>query len=171
MQMIQNVLGTLGVNMRIISGGYGLVTSWNGSDWADHYAPSGSLGEVLPGDYDMLIIPGGARSHDKLKLNRHVGAFLSGFMKGGKPVATFGDALSLLEDCYLTAGYEMALPQRGLRKLSPSYVEAPYVIDRNLLSIADRSYALKAMEQFLRSRLYSASEMGGDSEGSKARAA
>ena len=93
---IQRNLQDTGANYRIICPEHGIVSSWNGEGWGHHFAVDTPLGSALGADYDMLIIPGGQRSLDKLKLTAHSRRFISSFIASCKPVAVMGDALHML---------------------------------------------------------------------------
>ena len=92
----QRALIEAGAMTKIISPDAGLVNGWSGDHWGHHYAVDAGLATALSGDYDMLIVPGGQRSLDKLKMTAHSKRFLNGFILSEKPVVMFGDALHVL---------------------------------------------------------------------------
>ncbi len=92
----QRLLQASGTFGRIISIDQGLVNGWHGRTWGHHFAVDTLLNTALAADYDMLIVPGGQRSLDKLKLTAHTRRFISGFIATAKPVIVFGEALQLL---------------------------------------------------------------------------
>lgn len=92
----QRALIEAGAMTKIISPDAGLVNGWAGDHWGHHYAVDAALGTALSGDYDMLIVPGGQRSLDKLKMTAHTKRFLNGFILSEKPVVMYGDALHVL---------------------------------------------------------------------------
>ena len=94
---IQKPLIQAGANIRIISSEHGLVHSWNGDGWGHHYAIDANLGAALGSDYAMLVIPGGARSMEKLKLTAHTKRFIGNFLAASKPVAVCGEAAGLAD--------------------------------------------------------------------------
>lgn len=96
---MQRAMQKTGANMRVVSMDQGLVNSWNGTGWGLNFAPDALLNAALAADYDMLIIPGGQRSAEKLKLTAHTKRFIGGFTDTGKPVVAFDEALELL--CYV----------------------------------------------------------------------
>lgn len=97
MNTIQRLLDDQRVYTRIISVEQGLVRGWDGGHgWGHYYAVDCSLAKALAADYDMLVIPSGKRSHDKLRLTAHTKRFISGFMQAEKPVLAMGDALELM---------------------------------------------------------------------------
>lgn len=92
----QRALIEAGATTKIISPDAGLVNGWSGNHWGHHYAVDAALSTALSGDYDMLIIPGGQRSLDKLKLTAHSKRFINGFLVSDKPVVAYGDALHIM---------------------------------------------------------------------------
>src|SRR5215218_2732659 len=46
-----------------------------------------TIGEVAAGDYDALILPGGTKNPDKLRMDETVVATIRAFAESGKPVA------------------------------------------------------------------------------------
>lgn len=92
----QKTLQEMGATMRLISSNQGLVNGWDGSGWGHNYAVDEPLNTALGVDYSALIIPGGQRSVEKLKLTAHTRRFIGSFMAADKPVAVMGDAIMLM---------------------------------------------------------------------------
>ncbi|MBI4031346.1 MAG: DJ-1/PfpI family protein [Proteobacteria bacterium] len=92
----QKALMQAGANARIVSPEPGLVNGWNGMEWGHHFAVDAPLSSALGADYAMLVIPGGTRSMDKLKITAHTKRFIGSFMAACKPVAAYNDALQIL---------------------------------------------------------------------------
>lgn len=92
----QKALMNAGADVRVISMDNGLVNSWDENGWGLNFAADQALNQALAVDYTMLMIPGGQRSIDKLKLTAHTKRFLNGFMNARKPVAMFAEAVDLL---------------------------------------------------------------------------
>lgn len=92
----QRALLSAGAAPKVVSVDQGLVNGWQGRGWGHHFAVDLPLSTSLAADFAMLVIPGGARSLDKLKMTAHTRRFIGGFMAAGKPVAVFGDAVRLL---------------------------------------------------------------------------
>lgn len=93
---VQRALAEAGATMRIISTDQGLVNGWDGQGWGHNHAVDTQLNSALGVDYDALVIPGGQRSLDKLRLTAHTRRFIGSFMGAMKPVAVMGDALALM---------------------------------------------------------------------------
>lgn len=96
MTSFQRGLLEAGANPRIVSVENGLANGWQGTTWGHYFAVDCPLPDALAADYDALVIPGGQRSLDKLKLTAHTRRFIGGFMAAHKPMAVIGDAIQLL---------------------------------------------------------------------------
>ncbi len=106
-------LENLGINCRLISVESVLVKSWNEtrdreSHWGEEYASDAPLKDALSSDYDILVIPGGRRSIEKLKLDKNIKPFITSFMRAGKPVIAYNQAIDLLLFAELVDGYSFA---------------------------------------------------------------
>ncbi len=106
----QRALTEAGANLRIVSPEQGLVNGWTGAAWGHHFAVDAVLSTALGADFQMLVIPGGQRSHDKLKLTAHTRRFVSSFMAARKPVAVMDDALSIMSSTGNINGHAFAGP-------------------------------------------------------------
>lgn len=109
--LTQRSLQSKGANTRIIGMDNGLVNSWTGDAWGHHFASDQVLSTALAADFSMLVVPGGRRSIEKLKLTAHTRRFIGGFMDAGKPVAIFDDALDLLVFAEKVDGVTVAGPE------------------------------------------------------------
>ncbi len=107
---VQKVMQEMGATMRIISTNQGLVNGWDGSGWGHNYAVDAPLNTALGVDYTALIIPGGQRSIEKLKLTAHTRRFIGSFMAAKKAVAVMGDAVQMLAHAEQLDGREISGP-------------------------------------------------------------
>ncbi len=92
----QKVMNSLGVSLKLISPDQGLVNGWEGTSWGHHFAVDQQLSTALGADFDVLVVPGGQRSLDKLKTTAHTRRFVNSFVTAQKPVVMFNDAIDLL---------------------------------------------------------------------------
>lgn len=92
----QKTLIEMGATIRLVSSNQGLVNGWDGSSWGHNYAVDEALNTALGADYAAVVIPGGQRSMEKLKLTAHTRRFIGSFMASNKPVAVMGDAITLM---------------------------------------------------------------------------
>ncbi len=108
---IQKAMIEQGASLRIISTDNGLVNGWDGKGWGHNFAVDAQLNTALGIDYDALIIPGGQRSLDKLKMTAHSRRFIGSFFAAMKPVVCMGDAVQLLAHTDHVSGKTVAGPQ------------------------------------------------------------
>jgi len=107
----QRILSEMGADIRIISTEQGVVMGWNGTGWGNNFAVDASLNTALGTDFDILIIPGGRRSHEKLRLTAHSKRFISSFIDTGKQVILMDNAVSLPLFLDLLRGRSVAGPE------------------------------------------------------------
>ncbi len=109
--MTQKALLNEGADVRVVSMSNGLVNSWSVDLWGLNFAVDTPLNKALAADYDMLVVPGGFRSVEKLVLTAHTRRFINGFVDAGKPVAIFDDALTLLLFTEKVTGVSVSGPE------------------------------------------------------------
>lgn len=95
MTAAQKALIEHGANVRIVSPETGLVNGWDITTWGHNFAVDEPLSSALGADYDMVVVPSGERSINKLKLTAHSKRFLGSFFNAQKPIAMMGDAVAL----------------------------------------------------------------------------
>jgi protease I len=110
--LTQKALINAGASIRIVSMDHGLVNSWNDLGWGLNFAADQVLSEALAADYDMLLVPGGQRSVEKLKLTAHTRRFIGGFVGMSKPVVFFEEAADLLAFADRAAGIALCGPEK-----------------------------------------------------------
>lgn len=133
----QKCLQGYGAYLRVISMDGGLVNSWNGTGWGLNFAADSVLNEALAADYSMLLVPGGRRSIDKLKLTAHTRRFVNGFLGANKPLAMSGDAVELLMHIEMMDGRTVCAPdaiERDIMLADGTYSSDLYSIDGNLMT-------------------------------------
>ncbi len=108
---IQKAMLAEGASLRIVSTDSGLVNGWDGKGWGHNFAIDAQLNSALGIDYDAVIIPGGQRSLDKLKLTAHSRRFIGSFLAAMKPVICMGDAVQLLAQTDHVTGKTVAGPE------------------------------------------------------------
>lgn len=133
----QKALLSAGGTLRIVGMDHGLINSWNDQGWGLNFATDHVLSEALAADFDMLIIPGGQRSIEKLKLTGHTRRFVGGFIGMNKAVAFFEEAVELL----LFAERAQEVCVTGPEKLKPDFIaagalwsEQDFVMSKNIIS-------------------------------------
>jgi len=104
MTALQRAFQKRGAHVRIVGMDSGLINGWTGDAWGHHYAADHTLNTALAADYDLLVVPGGTRSVEKLKLTAHTKRFVGGFVKTDKPCAILDEAIELLAAGDLAVG-------------------------------------------------------------------
>jgi protease I len=134
---IQRAMIEQGASLRIVSMDSGLVNGWDGKGWGHNFAVDAQLNTALGIDYDALIIPGGQRSLDKLKLTAHSRRFIGSFLAAMKPVICMGDAVQLLAYTDHLSGKTVAGPadkKSIIETAGGAYSEDALVNHQNLMT-------------------------------------
>jgi protease I len=95
------------------------------------------IGEVDAGDYDALILPGGTKNPDKLRMNETVIATIRAFADAGKPVAAICHGPWLLVEADLVRGRRVtSWPsiRTDLRNAGGDVVDEEAVTDGNIVT-------------------------------------
>jgi len=133
----QRVLQGCGAHICVISMDHGLVNSWNGKNWGLNFAADHMLNEALAADFSMVLVPGGRRSVDKLKLTAHTRRFINGFLNSRKSLALLGEAVELLIHIEKMDGRTVSAPEsleRDVVLADGVYSSDLYSIDKNLMT-------------------------------------
>lgn len=93
---MQRALLDVGANVRIVSSDNGIVNGWDGAGWGHNFAVDAHISKALGSDFNMLIIPGGQKSMDKLKLSAHTKRFVGHFFAANKPVVAMNEGVAAL---------------------------------------------------------------------------
>ncbi|HRK97787.1 MAG TPA: DJ-1/PfpI family protein [Alphaproteobacteria bacterium] len=111
MTTFQRAILEAGGTPHIVSVENSLVNGWRGSNWGLNHPVDKPLSNALAADYDILVIAGGERSHEKLKTTAHSKRFIGGFMAAYKPVMAVSDAVKLMADLELLQGITVSGPE------------------------------------------------------------
>lgn len=135
--LTQKALFGSGADLRIVSVDQGLVNSWNEDGWGLNYAADQILSQALAADFDMLIVPGGQRSIEKLELTAHTRRFIGGFVDTHKPVVIYEDAMELLIFSERLSGLTVSGPERFKARAEAggaTWSDEPYSVSGGVLS-------------------------------------
>lgn len=125
MTAMQRALQAAGAKACTIGMGGTLLQGWGENGWGHHFAADTLLNEALAVDYDIVIVPGGARNIENLKATAHTKRFLRGFMDAGKQVVLFDEAVALVAFAELAEGRHLADEEND------------FVVDDNLITLKD----------------------------------
>ena len=132
----QKALLALGASLKLISP-EGLVNGWHGVAWGHYFPADAQLSTMLSADYDMLIVPGGARSLAKLSQNPHTKRIVSAFVDDLKPVALSGEGVEALVIAGRADGVRVAgAPESraALESAGAIWVEEPVHLEGSVLT-------------------------------------
>ena len=137
MTEIQRALTKARAHIKIVAPEAGIVNGWQGEGWGHHFHVDAPISEALGSDFDMLVLPGGARSTEKLRQNPHTRRIVNHFLEANKPVAAIGTSVGLLALGGKISGRTVAAPaesQDELKNAGALIGEAAQEIDGNLLT-------------------------------------
>lgn len=137
MTVFQRGMMEAGAFPKIVSVENSLANGWQGTAWGHYFAVDVQLADALSADYDLLIIPGGQRSLDKLKLTAHTKRFIGGFLAAMKPVMLVGDAAQLMAYTGQANGLMLNAPAENKESLTQAgavYSENSPTIHHNVIS-------------------------------------
>ncbi len=95
MSTVQRDLLKAGAILKTVSTEPGLVNSWNNDAWGLYFPVDIQISLALGSDFDLLVVPNGARSVQKLSANPHAERIISSFMTAQKTIATVAQRRSL----------------------------------------------------------------------------
>jgi protease I len=83
----KRALEEAGATTQIVSPSGEEVQGWNHDEKADKFPVGMALGRARSDDYDALLLPGGVKNPDRLRVLTRAVEFVDGFFAAGKPVA------------------------------------------------------------------------------------
>jgi len=122
---------------RLLAPEDGQVQAFNHLDKADSFDVDVTVGEANPGDFDMLVLPGGVANPDALRMDKTAVDFIRNFFDSGKPVAAICHApWSLVEAGVLNGRTLTSWPslQTDIRNAGATWVDEEVVVDGNLIT-------------------------------------
>jgi len=152
MTIFQRGMMEAGAYPRIISVENGLANGWQGTGWGHYFAVDCQLSDALAADFDILVIPGGQRSLDKLKMTAHTRRFIGGFMAAHKPVMVIGDGLNLMSAVGLSSGHMVTGPEASKEAATAAgatWSESSPTIDGSLITCQSTPETLKELVETL----------------------
>ena len=148
----QRAMIEAGANLRVVSSEQGLVNGWQDDSWGHHFAVDTQINMALAADFDALIMPGGQKSCDKLRLTAHTRRFINGFLSAGKPVFMMNEATGMLAAIDCAQGRTVCCPENMMEMMSTAGAiveEKSMMMDNNLatcmVSDENRSECMKML--------------------------
>ncbi len=127
-----------GFFIKTVGTGSEAIKAWRAGDWSGTYAISAKLPDARHADYDALVIPGGRRSVEKLKLNESVHAFIQGFLTSGRPVIAYNSAVELILTRNVLKGKAVSAPRRLatlIEQAEGAWTEKPSTASDGILTL------------------------------------
>jgi len=125
--------------------------------------PTKDYPELKVADYDLLVIPGGAKAMEYMRQDKEILNFISAFHASGRVIACICHGAQLLISAKLVKGRKIAgyySIKDDIENAGGTYVDAPAVIDDRMITTAHYKYlgpwmkaALKQVELNLKNNM------------------
>ena len=96
-----------------------------------------SVGDAHPGDYNMLVLPGGVANPDLLRMSEEAVAFVRGFAEAGKPIAAICHGPWMLINAGLVRNRNLTswpTLQTDIRNAGGNWTDEPVVVDGGIIT-------------------------------------
>ena len=133
----KKALEAAGAMTEIVSPAENEVQGWNHDDKADLFTVDMPLKRARSDDYDALLLPGGVRNPDQLRMMMRAVEFIDGFFATGKPVAAICHAPWTLIDAEIVKGRTItSWPslKKDLINAGAHWVDREVVVDNGLIT-------------------------------------
>ena len=111
-----------------------------------------SYEDIKVKDYDLLVLPGGAKCMEKLRQEEEVLDFISKFNKSSKTIASICHGAQLLISAKVVKGKAISgyySIKDDIINAGARYVDAPCVVDKNIVSCPHYKYLGEWMHKTL----------------------
>ena len=101
--------------------------------------PTKDIPELKIEDYDLLILPGGAKSMEYMRQDKEILEFISEFNDSGKVIASICHAAQLLISAKVVDGRKISgyySIKDDINNAGAIYTDEPAVVDENIVSTA-----------------------------------
>lgn len=133
----RKALEAAGATTEIVSPAENEVQGWNHDEKADLFSVDMPLKRARSDDYDALLLPGGVKNPDQLRVLTRAVEFVDGFFATGKPVAAICHAPWTLIDAEVVKGRKMtSWPslKTDLVNAGADWVDREVVVDHGLVT-------------------------------------
>ena len=148
----QKALVTAGAVPKVVSPETGLVNGWHQNTWGHNFYVEVKPGNVLPSQYDGLLVPGGERSMAALFDNAHARRIVKGMIEAGKPVGLFDEAVELLVRAEAVSGRTVTGAEKAraaVEAAGGTWSEGPVTVDDKLMTAVSSEQLPAFIEAFL----------------------
>jgi protease I len=133
----RKALETAGAETQIVSPQSREVRGWKLTEWGDSFPVQQALDGADAGQFDALLLPGGAMNPDHLRMNEKAVAFVRSFFDEARPVAAICHAPWSIIEAGKARGRKIASwpsLKTDLRNAGAEWVDEQVVVDSNLVS-------------------------------------
>lgn len=133
----RKALEEAGATIEIVSPAEEVVQGWNHDEKADLFTVDMPLKRARSDDYDALLLPGGVKNPDKLRMLTRAVEFVDGFFAAGKPVAAICHAPWTLIEAEMVKGRKItSWPslKTDLINAGAVWVDREVVVDHGLVT-------------------------------------
>jgi protease I len=128
----QKALQAAGMVVHVVSPAGATLQAWDRDAKSEPIAVDRALAEADPRDYDALVLPGGVRNPDELRLDADAVRFVGAIVEAGKPVAAICHGPWLLVEADVVRGMQMtSWPslRTDLRNAGALWTDVPVIQD------------------------------------------
>lgn len=151
----RKALDRLGAQTHIVSPQENEVRGWNIKRWGKSAAVDVPLESADPHNFDALLLPGGVKNPDKLRMNSKAVEFVKHFVDAGKPIAAICHGpWTLIEAGGIQGRTLTSWPslKTDIRNAGGTWVDEEVVVDRGLVTSRKpddiRAFNKKMIEEF-----------------------
>ncbi len=104
-------------------------------------------------EYDLLILPGGARALEYIRQNKKVLDFINEFDRNGKVIASICHGSQLLISANVIKGRKISgyySIRDDINNAGATYIDAPVVVDKNIITSPHYKYLGDWMREILK---------------------
>ena len=133
----RDALKGAGATVEILSLKAGSIQGFNHFDKGQAVSVDRTLEQASAGDYDALVLPGGAHNPDHLRIESSVQDFVRAFFDAGKPVGAICHAPWILIDAGVVEGRTLTSYETirtDLKNAGAEVVDKEVVVDRGLVT-------------------------------------
>lgn len=133
----RKALDKAGAETVLISPKEGKVKGWDQSDWGKKFDVDLPLSDAKPEEFDGLLLPGGVKNPDTLRMDEDAVEFVREFFNSGKPVAAICHGPSTLINAGAVQGRKMtSYPSISidLKNAGAEWVDEEVVVDNGLVT-------------------------------------
>lgn len=130
-------LDEAGAETTLVSIKSGEIKAWNHGDWGEMFPVGETVDNVDASQFDALLLPGGVRNPDRLRMDPKAVDFVRDFFEEGKPVASICHGAWMLAEANVLNGRKVtSWPslQTDLRNAGAQWVDEEVIVDQGLVT-------------------------------------